>query len=439
MKKISNCTIVTVDPTQRIIENGVLVIDRDRIAWVGKEHSMPGKFRKAKNINAAGKIVFPGFVNIHTHVTLSIMRGVADDLGLAPSYSPKVPQWRNFSARDCYIFSLLGGMEALRFGTTCIVDNYLHAHESAKAFSELGLRAVVSERLHDASLTKVPQGIYEFDMSKGEELLTRGIDLIDHWNGIPNSRVRACLGPHAPDTCSPGYLRAVREEAENNDVGLVIHLAQSKREGEVILDRSGLSPTAYLADIGILGNDLIAGHCIYVDDKDIKLLRESEAHVSHQSGSNSKGGMMAPIRKMYERGINIGLGTDNMSSDMIMVMRLAVCVARMLEENKTALKAYDVLKMATFNGAKALGLEDDIGSIKVGKKADLIIADYSRPHMVPIIDPVSNLVHNGLGNDIDTVIIDGDILVENGKITTVDENNILEEAQKRAETHWDKV
>ncbi len=433
---IQGGTIVTMDPDRRILRDAGLVLVEDRIAWLGDSQQVPDQYRTASRIDASGKVVYPGLVNIHTHAALSILRGVGDDLGIAPAYSPHVPQGVYLSPDDCYILSLLGGLEALKFGTTCIVDNYIHAHEAARAFDTLGLRAVVSERLHDADLFQVPDGIFEFDRDRGETLLAKGLALIEQWDGVSNRRIRCRLGPHAPDTCSTELLQAIQTEAERHQVGLVIHLAQSRRELLEIDRRTGKTPTAYLANLGLLGPQMIAGHCIYMTPGDIELLYQTQTHVSHQSGSNAKGGMMAPIKTILEKGINVGLGTDNMAGDMIEVMRLAVCIARMLAEEPVALRAIEALEMATINGAKALGMAEEIGSIEVGKKADLILVDYRRPHLVPLIDPVANLVHNGLGSDVDTVIVDGQIVVEGGQVQTIDELNLLNEAQAVTEARW---
>ena len=191
--------------------------------------------------------------------------------------------------------------------------------------------------------------------------------------------------------------------------------------------------------IGLLGEKTIAGHCIYVTEEDIRILADSNTQVAHLSGSNAKGGMMAQIKKFMEAGINIGLGTDNMDGDMVGAMRMALCIARMREDDPRAIRAYDVLDMATRNGARAVGIQDEVGSLEAGKKADLIAIDFQKPHLIPVMDPVANLVHNGQGGDVDMVVINGEIVVKDREIQTIDERSLLIEAQLLARTLWDSV
>jgi 5-methylthioadenosine/S-adenosylhomocysteine deaminase len=223
-------------------------------------------------------------------------------------------------------------------------------------------------------------------------------------------------------------------------VGIVIHVAQGLFEKEIISKRSGgLSPVKFLEQMGVLGNDVIAAHCVFVDDEDIEILAKTGTHVTHQPEGNAKYGLTAPLLKMKKAGINVGLGTDNMAADMIEVMRFAVCMGRVKEQSAGALRAMDALEMATIHGARALGMENEIGSIEAGKKADLILVDYRKPHMVPLVDPVANLVHTGLGSDVDTVIINGQTLVEQGRVLVVDEAEVVRQAQDLAVRRWKEV
>ncbi|HSQ26250.1 MAG TPA: amidohydrolase [Anaerolineales bacterium] len=436
---ISEATIITMNPAKQVLPTAGLLMDGDRISWLGEMSSLPAIQGEWMQIPAKGKVILPGFVNLHTHAALSILRGIGDDLGVAPAYSPDVPQGVFLSPEDIYVFSLLGGLEALKFGTTCLVDNYIFEHEAARAFDQLGMRASVSERLHDADLLLIPAGKYEFDDARGDELLERGIELCRAWEGAGNGRITTRIGPHASDTCSTKYLKKLAKVSEALNVGQVLHVAQSRRELEHIRERSGLTVVEYLDQNGLLGSNLIAGHCVFIDNNEKRLLKSTDTHVSHQSGSNAKGGMMAPIKDLLDMGVNIGLGTDNMSGDMVEVLRLAVCIARMREDDPQALRAIDVLEMATMGGARALGLQDEIGSIEVGKKADIIVMDFNQTHLVPVRDPVANLVHNGLGSDVDMVFVDGELLIKNGQSTRVDEQSILDEAQARSNALWKKM
>jgi 5-methylthioadenosine/S-adenosylhomocysteine deaminase len=424
------------DPARQVLTDGALVYEGGRIVWLGPARELPQLYRHAPSTSLSGRVILPGFVNLHTHAALVILRGIGDDLGVAPAYSPKVPQGVFLSPEDVYCFSLLGGLEALRFGTTCIVDNYIYADQVAQALAELGLRAVVSERLHDADLFLVPEGRYEFETARGAALLARNLDLIAKWEGAAGGRIHTRLGPHAPDTCSPAYLEQIRQAGEQAHVGYVTHLAQSRREVAQIAARAGQSPAAHLETLGLLGPQMIAGHCIYIEEDDKQRLAQTQTQVVHLSGSNAKGGMMAPIRDLRDGGVNIGLGTDNMAGDMIEVMRLAVCIARMRGEDNQALWALDALEMATLGGARALGMEAEIGSLEVGKRADLVVIDFRQPHLMPVFDPVANLIHNGLGSDVEQVYVDGELLVENGRFRQIEAGPVMAEAQARATTLW---
>ncbi|MEM4234741.1 MAG: amidohydrolase [Candidatus Methanomethylicaceae archaeon] len=432
-------TIITMDQNRRIFATGALVIEDDRILWVGDEDEIPSYLQDVQAEYLPGRVVLPGFVNLHTHAALTVLRGVGDDIGIAPAYSPKVPQGIYLTPEDVFCFSLLGGLEAVQFGTTCIVDNYIYEEQAVKAFDELGLRAVVSERLHDADLFLLPQGRYEFDLSRGMELLEQNIRLFETWNGKRNGRIWVRFGPHAPDTCSPGYLKQILAASEEKRAGLVIHLAQSRREVQQISERGEKTPVKYLNKFGFLGDFLIAAHCIYLTEDDKKLLSESGTNIVHLSTSNAKSGMLAPIIDLKNLGANIGIATDNMTGDMIEAMRFAVCLARIRAEDPQVLRCIDVLEMATVRGAQALGLENEIGSIEVGKKADIVIIDFRKVHLNPIVDPIANLIYNGLASDIERVYVDGRLVVENGYSTQVDCDEIIREAQERARILWEKV
>ena len=435
----TDATIVTMDGERKVLREAALVVRGDQIDWLGGMADIPLVYQSAVKISAKDKVLFPGFVNLHTHAGLSILRGIADDKGLSPAYSPKVPQGVFLSPDEIYLYTQLGALEALRFGTTTIVDNYIYSDRTVVALDELGLRAVVSERLHDADLFQIPNGVYQFDERLGEELLNRNIDLVRNWQGHGNGRITCRIGTHAPDTCSTTYLEKARDTANKFGLGLVIHLAQSPREQQEIINRSGKRVVHYLNDLALLGPQMIAGHCVFLDDDEMDLLAKSGTQVAHLSGSNAKAGKKAPVNELMARGMNIGLGSDNMSGDMVEAMRMALCIARLRTDNNQALRAMQVLEMATINGAKALGMEDKIGSLEVGKKADLIVVDTLQPHWTPLIDPVANLVHGGLGTDISLVMVDGSILMEDGVVKTVDTKMVLQQAQKTAVELWRKI
>lgn len=435
----TQATIVTMNPERDVLQNAALAVRNDRIEWLGSMDAVPEMYQVARRLPVPGQIILPGFVNLHTHAALSILRGLADDRGLSPAYSPRVPQGVFLSPDEIYLFTLLGGIDALRLGTTTIVDNYLYCDKTVVALDELGLRAVVSERLHDADLFQIPHGVYQFDERLGDELLARNLALVEEWQGASNGRITCRIGTHAPDTCSTAYLEKARDAADRLGIGMVIHLGQAPREQQEILQRSGKRVTHYLHDLGLLGPQMIAGHCVFVDESEMDVLAQTGTQMAHLSGSNAKAGKKAPVNELLARGMNIGLGSDNMSGDMVEAMRLALIIARLRTGDNQALKALQVLEMATINGAHALGMQDEIGSLEVGKKADLVLIDADQPHWVPLIDPVANLVHGGLGTDVSQVWVDGQPLVVDGIVVSMDQREVLRRAQAAAQALWAKM
>ena len=245
-----------------------------------------------------------------------------------------------------------------------------------------------------------------------------------------NGRIRCHLGPHAPDTCSPRLLLEIKALAEKMDLGITMHIAQSSGEVEQVLKREGKRPAEYLEAVGFLGPRVIGGHCVHLSAAEIEILGRTRTHVSHNAAINARRGFIAPIRALKDAGANIGVGSDNMSEDMFEVMRIALMVGRIKTGNYASFLPQDVLEMATRNGAKALGLEKEIGALEKEKKADVILIDLKKPHLVPLMNVMGNLVHTGLASDVDTVIVDGQILMEGREVKTVKEEEILIRARR---------
>jgi 5-methylthioadenosine/S-adenosylhomocysteine deaminase len=300
------------------------------------------------------------------------------------------------------------------------------------------LRAVVSEMVNDADLLEIRKGNYRFDTKIGESLLKKNVDLIEKWHGRGNGRIRCHFGPHAPDTCSPWLLKEIKALAEKMDLGITIHIAQSPGEVEQVVRREGKRPVEYLEAADFLGPRVIGGHCVHLDQKEIDILGRTRTHVSHNAAINARRGFIAPIRALKDAGANIGVGSDNMSEDMFEVMRIALLVGRIKTGNYEAFMPQDVMEMATRNGAKALGLGKEIGSLEKGKKADVILMDLKKPHLVPLMNVMGNIVHTGLSSDVDAVIVDGQILMEGREVKTLNEEEVLIRAQKTTERLWEE-
>jgi 5-methylthioadenosine/S-adenosylhomocysteine deaminase len=435
---IHNGSIVTMDAKKRIIQQGALVIQGDRILDIGNKTEIIKSYPNFQKMDARGKAIFPGLVNLHTHTILTVLRGVAEDAGLKALFGKMFPMMYVMTGEDMYVMSLLGCIEALKSGATCIVENLGDSSETVKAIDRIGLRAVVSEYIRDVDLLELNKGTYRFDQKIGQEFLKKNVDLIEKWHGKDNGRIRCHLSPSAPDMCSTWLLKEIKTISEKLDVGIALHLAQNKNEVDQILSREGKRSVEYLEEIGLLGPRVIGAHCSWINEREIEILGKTRTNVSHNAAMNARRGHIAPVCALREAGVNIGLGSDNMTEDMIEVIRVALMVGRIKTNNATALLPYDVMEMATINGAKALGLSNEIGSLEVGKKADLIMIDLNKPHLVPLVNIVANIVHNGMASDVDTVMVDGRILMEARQVKTINEMEVMDQAQKITERLWKK-
>lgn len=436
---ITGPTVVTVDPTRTIIRDGAVAIADKKIAAVGKRSDLEQRFPDADRIDARGQMLLPGFINLHVHCALTVTRGLGDDLGGAPVYRKDIPQGVILSPDDTYVMSMLGGLQALMFGSTTIVENYIHSQSNVKALASLGIRALVSERIHDADLFTVRHGDYEYSTDRGKALLEANAQLIEDWHGYDDGRITCQVGPHGPDTASTSLLEQCMGLADEAGVGMFIHLAQTAGEVAQVRRQTGRSSVQHLADIGMLGPRLIAGHCAFLDDGDADLLVQSGTHVAQLPVVNAKSGWIAPVADLRAKGANVGLGTDHMIPDMVEAMRFALCVNRVADGGPQHIRAMDVLEMATINGARAIGRAAELGSIEVGKIADLVLVDLERAHLAPVLDPVANLIYAGQSADIHSVLVGGDFVVRDRAVLTVDPREVVADAQARAEQLWRSV
>lgn len=436
---ITGATVVTVDPDRTVIRDGAVVIAGTRIVAVGKASDIAPQYPGAQQVDADGQLLIPGFINLHVHCAINVTRGIGDDMGGAPIYRRDIPQGVMLSPEDTHIMSALGAVQAMVLGSTTIVENYIHSRTNVRALADVGIRTVISERLHDADLSSVRYGDYTYDEELGRRLIKETSSLIEEWHGYNNGRITCQVGPHGPDTASPALLKRARTLANDAGVGMFMHVAQSAGEVAQVRSLTGRSSVQHLADLGVLGPDLIAGHCAFLDDGDAAILADTGTTVCHLPTVNAKSGWMAPVPQLRQLGARVGLGTDNMVHDMISTMRAAVCINRVNEGTADNIKAMDALEMATIVGAKALGREKDLGSIEVGKIADLLLIDMDRVNLAPVLDPVANLVFAGQAADIHSVMVDGEFVVRGRKVLTVDCSDIISRAQDRAEKLWTDI
>lgn len=434
---LTGATVATVDAADTVIDAAAIGVAGGRIAWVGPASALPAGVRATRTVALPGRLVVPGLVNVHTHAILSMVRGVAEDLGFAPAYTPGIPHGHDVTEDEAVALARLGAVEALLFGSTLVNDTYVHADLTLPAMAGLGMRVFSCGRIHDADFSLIGDGRWEYHRAIGERTLGEALALADRWHGAFDGRAGVQLAAHAPDTCSDDLLRLIAAESSRRGLRVNTHLVQSRKEVEQVTRRSGRTPPQLLEEVGLLNDRLLAAHCIWMDDDDIARCGRAGIHVAHIPKGNATGGTAAPTSKLRRAGARLTLGSDNMHADLVEVMRWALAIGR-LQEGKVddGWQPEHVLRMATIDGARAMGLDADIGSIEVGKKADLVAFDFRRPHLVPCIDPVGNLVHVGQGRDVEHVWVDGEQVVASGRPAKADLDAILGDAQRAADALW---
>jgi 5-methylthioadenosine/S-adenosylhomocysteine deaminase len=435
-KLIHNALVVTVDPEWRIWRRGAVAVEDGRIVDVGPEKAIAGAYGGFERLNAGGKLVLPGFINSHSHTVLAGLRSMTEDLGRRSLYDIYGPFEELMTKEDKVLMSMLGTVETLKSGTTCLVENYFEIEPLVGFLDEVGIRAVISDMIRDVDWIALKERTYRFDSGVGEKNLQRGVDLVEKWHGHDEGRITCQLSPHAPDLCSAGLLRRIREAAEKLDVRVHTHVCQNPMEVEQTFRREGKTPVQFLDSIGLVSPRVIGAHCFLADTADVSILGRSGFNVAHCPGIAARRGYAPPVWQLKQAGANVVLGSDNMTGDMMEAMRLALMIARIRYGEDTAMNSVECLRAATIQGARALGLEDEIGSLEKGKRADILIVDLKKAHLVPVIDPVVDLVHYGLASDVDTVMVNGRLLMEKRKLKTIDEEELLNEAQDAGERLW---
>jgi 5-methylthioadenosine/S-adenosylhomocysteine deaminase len=433
---LTNATILTADNASPELRDACIGIKDGLIAWI--DRAAPVGCTIVRRIDLYGHVITPGFINSHLHAILTMVRGVASDEGFAPSYTPGIPKGTDLTPRQARAMARLGAAEAMMFGSTLIGDNFVHADIGVEVMEEMGLRLCPSWRIHDVDFAKVANGEWHHDPKIGAQTLNAGIALFETWKDHP--RVHVNLAAHAADTCSDGFLREIANFAHQHDLRISTHLGQSTAEVDRVFQRSGKTSTQVFEDAGLLNDRLLAGHCIFVTDDDIARMAAAGVHVVHIPKANAASGRFAPTPKFMQAGMNIVIATDTQHGDMIELMRWALVTGRVQAGGVSdAWQPRQVFEMATINGARALGLEDRLGSLKVGKQADLVVLDFRQPHLVPMISPLGNLVHTAHGRDVRMVMIGGKFVVEDGKPTKVDIDEICHEAEVVSRELWGDV
>jgi 5-methylthioadenosine/S-adenosylhomocysteine deaminase len=404
---------------EKIYEKTSILIENDKIAEISKNISMNNV---DKVIDGTNKILMPGLINTHTHAPMNLFRGLADDLELNEWLSDYIwPMESRLNSELSYIGSLLSNIEMIKSGTTTFNDMYFHVENIAKSVEESGIRANLS------------YGMIDFgDEEKKEKEIKENIKLIKNWNNRADGRIKTLFGPHSPYTASEDLLKRVRKEADKYKVRIHIHMNETKKEVDNVLEATKRRPFEYLNDIGFLKEDVTSAHGVWLSDEEIAIIKENNVKISHNPCSNMKlSSGIAPVDKLIKNNICVSLGTDGAASnnnlDLFEEMKFASLLQKVNTMNPKILPADLMIEMATINGAKSLGLEKEIGSIEIGKKADLILINTKTPNLTPNINSlVSHIVYSANGGDVDTTICNGKILMENRKIKTINEQEILE-------------
>ena len=417
---IKNAQIVTLDKNDSVLHNSDIVISGNKIKSIGKADE---NLVFDKIINAEDKIVMPGLINAHTHLSMSLLRNYSDDIAFWPWLTEKIwPIEDKITAEDAYWSSLLGITEMIQSGITCFSDMYFFMDDTAKAVSETGIRACLSRGLQG------PDKSSDLRLQEARKLYT-------DWNDKAEGRIKVFLGPHAPYTCEPEYLIKVIDLGKELNTRIHIHLSESEKEVQDSIDKYGKSPVQHVNSLGLFQLPTIAAHCVHINDEDMDILKINNVSVVNNPGSNLKlGNGFAPVQAMIDKGLNVALGTDGASSNnnlnMFEEINLAALVNKAVNKDTMSIPASEAIRMATINGAKALGMEDTIGSIEEGKKADIILIDIHKPHFYPRHNIVSSLVYSAQASDVDTVIIDGNIIMENRIMKNIDIEKIYSNINK---------
>ncbi|MDB5413095.1 MAG: hydrolase [Rubritepida sp.] len=419
------------------IEHAALGIAGGRFTFVGRASDLPKDATATRRMKLDGHLVMPGMVNVHTHTILSMVRGVAEDMGFAPAYTPGVPQGHMVREDEAVALARLGALEAMLAGSTLINDTYVHTDITLPAMAELGLRVFSCNRIHDVDFSGVSTGRWEHKRAIGEATLNQALGIAQRFHGKADARTGVQLAAHAPDTCSEPFLREIAHTAERTGLRVQIHLSQSKVEVARILERDGCSPPELLESVGLLNERLVAAHCIHLSDSDIARIGASRLFVAHIPKGNATGGTIAPTRQLIEAGARLTLATDNMHADMIEVLRWGLCMGR-IQTGKVedSWQPEHMLHAATEGGAAAMGMADEIGRIEVGFRADCIAVDLRRPHLVPHNDPLGTLVHTGMGRDVSHVVVEGDVVVEAGRATRCNMDEVMRDGAAAAAALW---
>jgi 5-methylthioadenosine/S-adenosylhomocysteine deaminase len=423
---VTGRALLTLDAAGTVFEDGALAVTAGRIEAAGTKADIEARFTARERIDEPGCVIMPGLINGHTHVAMTLFRGLADDLPLMEWLTGHIfPAERKLTRQAVRAGALLGMAEMILSGTTSFLDMYLFADQVAEAAEEAKLRAIVGEVLYDFDSPNYgpPDNGLKFTE-----------DLIAHWRG--HDLVQIAVEPHALYTCSAKLLQEASDIARREGCRLHLHAAETKDEVHQVVRRFGGRPLRVLAELGLLGSHLILAHCVALSEEDIEMMALSRTAAVHCPQSNLKlASGVAPLPLMLSAGVRLALGTDGPASgntlDMLAEMDCAAKIHKVVTKDPTAVPARVALRLATSGGAEALGL-DTVGSLEAGKRADFILVDFDQPHLTPVYSYESHLAYAARGADVVLTAVDGRILARRGQLTTLDLEEVMAKAREAA-------
>jgi cytosine/adenosine deaminase-related metal-dependent hydrolase len=439
---IEHGVVVTLDAGRRVIRDGAVMVEGSRITDVGKTDELHRMYAPVHTIDASRKLVIPGLVDCHVHLAQALIRGCADDVSLLDWLGKYVwPLQGNFDAEDGKVSARLCMLEMLKSGTTSFIESMTHTRYGfdgiAKALEESGMRGCLAKTIMDTPAYGRKQMMHEGMIEDGDRSLTETITMHDRWNGKANGRINVWFGPRSLGACSKTLYERIAEEAAKRKAGITMHLCEVKEDLQYARRKFKKSPVAFANEVGLLTPRTVLAHTVWLTDHDIATLSKTRTNVSHCPSSNTKlASGIARVPEMLKKGVNVAMGCDggpsNNSYDMIREMKLAAYIHKVRLSDPMTMPAETVLEMATVHGARAIGMQDKLGTLEPGKLADIVLVNLDSVHMVPNNNHVSDLVYAGSGTDVDTVIIDGRIVMENRGVKTLNEREIIGEARERA-------
>ncbi len=426
---VSGGTVVTMDGPRHVIENGAIAIKAGRIEAIGRGSDIDQRYAAREVINATGKVVVPGLINGHTHVPMTLFRGLADDLDLQEWLTKYIfpAEAKNVTEEFVRAGTRLGLAEMLRGGTTTYCDMYYFEDAIADETSKAGMRAVLGETVIDFPVA---------DNKTNAEAMTYVESFVKKWQG--NALIVPAIAPHAPYTVSEEHLKAVRAFSDRTGAPIVTHISETKREVDDSIKAKGASPIDYLNRIGFLNNRVVAAHVVWPTEEELGLLKKLGVGIVHNPQSNMKlASGVAPVPEMLKEDLPVGLGTDGAASNNDLnlweEMDTAAKLHKLISKDPKVVNAEEAFEMATIRGARALHLEKEIGSIEKGKRADLVIVDLDDLNQTPYYNIYSDLVYATKAADVRTVIVEGRVIMRDRLLLTLNEGTIKADARRYRE------